>query len=80
LYLLSVLLLGDLGGTFLVLVRLHDLVLQLLKLGGLCADAFDFLGASLVLNFETGHLSGELIFDLGGLSGHILGSSCHLCH
>ena len=67
LHLVSVLFLGDLGSTFLVLIRLHDLILELLKLGRLSADAFDFLGAALVFDFEAGHLSGELVFNLGGL-------------
>ena len=69
-HLVSVLLFGDLSGTFLVLVGLHDLVLQFLEFVGLRADPFDFFLPAFVLNLEASHLAGKLVFNLGGLGGH----------
>lgn len=68
----SVLFLRNLSGSFLILVSLHDLILQFLELVGLSADAFDFFCPAGLLDLEASHFSCELVLDLGGLSGHEL--------
>lgn len=66
---LSVLLFRDLGRALLVLVRAHDLLLQVLQLVGLRANALDFLALTLVHDLEAGHLAGEGVLDLSALGG-----------
>ena len=77
-HLLSVLLLSDLRGAFLVLVGSHNLLLQLFELVGLGADTLDLLALTFVLDLEFGHLSRELVLNSRLLRGLKLLSQCHL--
>lgn len=67
--LLSVLLFRNLGGALLVLVRAHDILLQVLKFVRLCANALDLLALTLVHDLQVGHFTGKGVLNLGALRG-----------